>query len=138
MAARAAGGGPGTSRRCVGSCAANRPAGRLHGPRHRPLRRRGRPPGALRAAINPYYRAAFRANPLAQARGLRRVDIPTLIIWGDQDRSLGRELAQRADRAWVPDVRVERIAEGQPLRYKPDDPEQVNQLMVDFLEHIRG
>ena len=30
--------------------------------RHRPLRRRGRQPGALRAAIN-YYRAAFRANP---------------------------------------------------------------------------
>jgi epoxide hydrolase 4 len=37
--------------------------------------------GALRAAIN-YYRAALRANPLAQARSLRRVDTPTLIIWG--------------------------------------------------------
>ena len=37
--------------------------------------------GALRAAIN-YYRAALRANPLAQARSLRRVDTPTLVIWG--------------------------------------------------------
>ncbi len=92
-------------------------------------------PGALRAAIN-YYRAAFRANPLAQAHGLRRVDIPTLIIWGDQDRSLGRELAE-PDRAWVPDVRVERIAEASHW-VQADDPERVNQLMVDFLEHIRG
>ena len=92
-------------------------------------------PGALRAAIN-YYRAAFRANPLAQAHGLRRVDIPTLIIWGDQDRSLGRELAE-PDRAWVPDVRVERIAEASHW-VQADDPERVNQLMVDFLEPIRG
>jgi pimeloyl-ACP methyl ester carboxylesterase len=50
-------------------------------------------PGALRAAIN-YYRAAVRASPLAQAHTLRRVDIPTLIVWGDQDRYLGRELAE--------------------------------------------
>src|SRR4029450_12718730 len=50
-------------------------------------------PGALRAAIN-YYRAAVRANPLAQAHSLRRVDTPTLIIWGDQDRYLGRGRAE--------------------------------------------
>ena len=92
-------------------------------------------PGALRAAIN-YYRAAFRANPLAQAHGLRRVDIPTLIIWGDKDRSLGRELAE-PDRDWVPDVRVERIAEASHW-VQADDPERVNQLIVDFLEPIRG
>jgi epoxide hydrolase 4 len=41
---------------------------------------------------------------------LRRVDTPTLIIWGDQDRYLGRELAE-PDRAWVPNMRVERITE---------------------------
>jgi epoxide hydrolase 4 len=38
-------------------------------------------PGALRAAVN-YYRAAFHANPLVPARSLRRVDTPTLVIWG--------------------------------------------------------
>jgi epoxide hydrolase 4 len=91
-------------------------------------------PGALRAALN-YYRAAFRANPLAQVRSLRRVDIPTLIIWGEQDRYLGRELAE-PDRAWVPDVRVERIAEASHW-VQADAPERVNQLMVDFLlEHM--
>jgi pimeloyl-ACP methyl ester carboxylesterase len=90
-------------------------------------------PGALHAAIN-YYRAAFRANPLAQVRNLRRVDIPTLIIWGDQDRYLGRELAG-PDRAWVPNVRVERIAEASHW-VQADAPERVNRLMVDFLDHM--
>jgi epoxide hydrolase 4 len=113
---------PGTSGPCAGPYASNRP---------------GRAPSRLRtstAALN-YYRAAFRANPLAQVRSLRRVDIPTLIIWGEQDRYLGRELAE-PDRAWVPDVRVERIAEASHW-VQADAPERVNQLMVDFLlEHM--
>ena len=92
-------------------------------------------PGAMRAAIN-YYRAALRANPLARAHTLRCVDIPTLIIWGDQDRYLGRELAE-PDPAWVPDVRVERIADASHW-VQADAPERVNQLMVDFLQPIRG
>jgi pimeloyl-ACP methyl ester carboxylesterase len=92
-------------------------------------------PGAMGAAIN-YYRAAVRANPLAQAQTLRRVDIPTLVIWGDQDRYLGRELAE-PDHAWVPEVRVERIAEASHW-VQADAPERVNQLMVDFLQPIRG
>jgi pimeloyl-ACP methyl ester carboxylesterase len=92
-------------------------------------------PGALRAAIN-YYRAAVRANPLAQVHTLRRVDAPTLVIWGDQDRYLGRELAE-PDRAWVPDVRVERIPQASHW-VQADAPERVNQLMMDFLQPISG
>jgi hypothetical protein len=45
----------------------------------RALRQQPTRPGTMRAAIN-YYRVAFRANPLARVRSLRRVDIPTLII----------------------------------------------------------
>jgi epoxide hydrolase 4 len=93
-------------------------------------------PGALRAAIN-YYRAAFRANLPAQVHSLRRVDVPTLVIWGDQDRYLGRELAE-PDPAWVSDARVERIAEASHW-VQADAPERVSQLMVDFLlEPIGG
>jgi pimeloyl-ACP methyl ester carboxylesterase len=92
-------------------------------------------PGAVRAAIN-YYRAAFRANPLARVRGLRRVDAPTLVIWGENDRYLGRELAE-PDPAWVPDVRVERVA-GASHWVQADAAERVNQLMVEFLAPIRG
>ncbi|MFL6272680.1 MAG: alpha/beta fold hydrolase, partial [Actinomycetes bacterium] len=92
-------------------------------------------PAPCGPAIN-YYRAALRANPLAPVQTLRRVDIPTLIIWGDQDRYLGRELAE-PDRGWVPDVRVERIAEASHW-VQADAPERVNQLMVDFLQPIAG
>ena len=93
-------------------------------------------PGAMRAAIN-YYRAALRPNPLAQVHLLRRVDTPTLIIWGERDRYLGRELAE-PDPAWVSDVRVERIADASHW-VRADAPERVNQLMVDFLlEPIGG
>jgi hypothetical protein len=55
---------------------------------------------------------------------------------GEQDRRLRRELAE-PDRAWVPDVRVERIAEASHC-LQADAPERVNQLMLDFLESIRG
>jgi hypothetical protein len=55
---------------------------------------------------------------------------------GDQDRYLGRELAE-PDRAWVPEVRVERISEASHW-VQADAPERVNQLMLDFLEPIRG
>jgi pimeloyl-ACP methyl ester carboxylesterase len=92
-------------------------------------------PGAMRAAIN-YYRAAVRTNPLAQWRSWRRIQAPTLIIWGEQDRYLGRELAE-PDRAWVPDVRVERIAQASHW-VQADAPERVNQLMLDFLTLPHG
>jgi pimeloyl-ACP methyl ester carboxylesterase len=50
---------------------------------------------------------------------------------------LGRELAE-PDRAWVSDVRVERIAEASHW-VQADASERVNQLMVDFLlEPIGG
>jgi epoxide hydrolase 4 len=65
---------------------------------------------------------------------LRRVDIPTLVIWGDQDRYLGRALAE-PDRGWVPDVRVERIPEASHW-VQADAPERVNRLIVDFLDHM--
>jgi epoxide hydrolase 4 len=77
-----------------------------------------------------------RANPLAQVHTVRRVDIPTLVIWGDQDRYLGRELAE-PDRAWVPEVRVERIPQASHW-VQADAPERVNQLMVEFLQPIGG
>ena len=98
---------PGTSRRCAGPCDANRP-GRVPS-RSRtstatspppPSQAPCAPPFSVQAIIqllpyhSNYYRAAFRANPLAQVHSLRRVDIPTLIIWGEHDRYLGRELAQ--------------------------------------------
>ncbi len=48
-------------------------------------------PNALRAMLD-WYRAALR-HPPARGRGAR-ITVPTLLIWGAQDRFLGSEMAQ--------------------------------------------
>ncbi|HZS01679.1 MAG TPA: alpha/beta fold hydrolase [Chloroflexota bacterium] len=88
-----------------------------------------RRPRAFRGAIN-YYRA-FVQYGLAERRLLRRIDIPTLVIWGERDRYLGRELAAPPP-AWVPTCRVERLPDASHW-LQSDQPERVNALLLDFL-----
>lgn len=87
-----------------------------------------RPPGALTAAIN-YYRAAFRElGP--NATPPRRVTAPVLVLWGEQDRFLGPELAE-AGSEWVPNGRVRRVPEaGHWIQH--DVPDLVNEELVRF------
>ena len=87
-------------------------------------------PGALTAAIN-YYRAAVRRNPFESARMLRQIDVPALLIWGEQDPYLGIELTEGLER-WVPGIRVERIPEASHW-VQVDAAERVNELMIEFL-----
>ncbi|MCH8025455.1 MAG: alpha/beta hydrolase [Chloroflexi bacterium] len=87
-------------------------------------------PGALTAAIN-YYRATFRRNPAEALRMLRQIDSPTLLIWGEDDPYLGIKLTEGLVE-WVPDIRVERIANASHW-VQVDAAERVNQLMIDFL-----
>lgn len=47
-------------------------------------------PGALTGMLN-WYRAMLRHPP--RARGSNRVTVPTLILWGERDRYLSKELA---------------------------------------------
>lgn len=86
-------------------------------------------PGALTAAIN-YYRAALLRG---RVRGpVRRIiEAPVLVIWGNQDRYLGRELAE-PDRELVPNLRVERIPDAGHWVHL-EQPESVNSLLLDFL-----
>ena len=92
-------------------------------------------PGALTASIN-YYRALFRRAGQAQA-GVRRIDAPVLVIWGEQDAFLGVELAEPG-RKWVPNCRVERIPDASHW-VQADRPERVNALLTAFLaEGSRG
>ena len=87
-----------------------------------------RPAGALTAAIN-YYRAAFR-NLGPNATRPRRVDHPTLVLWGDRDRFLGPELAEPGSE-WVPNARIRRVPEaGHWIQH--DVPELVNDELVRF------
>ncbi len=120
-------------------------------------------PGALTAALN-YYRAAARRGaresaaqlrsalpavlqPLLNAlfggggppppRGWAPVEAPTLLVWGERDSALGRELTEG----------MEPLTAGPfELVYLPDCahwvqqecPEDVNRLLLDFLERYAG
>jgi pimeloyl-ACP methyl ester carboxylesterase len=87
-------------------------------------------PGATTAMIN-YYRCSVR-TPQKQAKAaIRRISAPTLVIWGQQDRYLGRTLAE-PHRDDVPNlVGVERLANASHWVHH-DEAERVNQLLVDF------
>ena len=87
-------------------------------------------PGALTAAIN-YYRAAVRRSPFESGRMVRQIDVPTLLIWGEQDPYLGLELTADLEQ-WVPSIRVERIPESSHW-VQVDAAERVNKLMIGFL-----
>src|SRR5262249_32563711 len=86
--------------------------------------------GALRGGIN-YYRAAMRAAALGRLPRFRRIESPVLVIWGEKDKSLGREMA-RPDAEWVPNARVEFVPEASHWVQR-DAPDKVNALLVDFL-----
>jgi epoxide hydrolase 4 len=88
-------------------------------------------PGALTAAID-YYRAALRQGPNGLFRGTgMRVRAPTLLIWGEDDQALGKELTYGTER-FVPDLRVRYIARcGHWVA--EERPEQVNQYLLEFL-----
>jgi epoxide hydrolase 4 len=87
-------------------------------------------PGFATAAIN-YYRAGFRQTPRrAQAR-IRRVEAPTLVIWGERDRYLRSALAE-PDRGDVPNLaRVVRLPDASHW-VQHDEPERVTELLVEF------
>lgn len=85
-------------------------------------------PGALTGGMN-YYRALIR-HPQA-AGAVQRIDAPVLVIWGEQDRYLGPELAEPSPK-WVPNCRVERLP-GASHWVQADAPERVNALLTGFL-----
>ncbi|HEU0052273.1 MAG TPA: alpha/beta hydrolase [Longimicrobium sp.] len=83
-------------------------------------------PGAITAMLN-YYRAARRVpNPRT-----RRIDAPTLVIWGEKDPHLNVENTVGLE-PHVPSVRVERIPDASHW-VLADAPDRVNELMIAFL-----
>jgi pimeloyl-ACP methyl ester carboxylesterase len=93
-------------------------------------------PGAATAALN-WYRALFRRNPLELRRALRRpVVCPALVVWGERDPYLGRELAHPPPEL-VADARVERLPE-QAHWPHCENPERVNELLLEWLRASAG
>ena len=88
-------------------------------------------PGALIAALN-YYRALFRRNPLKARSLLRSIEAPVMVIWGERDRYLGKELAEPAP-SWVPNLRLEWLPHASHF-VAEDQPDEVNSLLLEFLK----
>jgi pimeloyl-ACP methyl ester carboxylesterase len=54
-------------------------------------------PGALTAMIN-YYRALIRGRKRQRSRRRGTIEVPTLMLWGEVDAALGKELTYGTDR----------------------------------------
>jgi pimeloyl-ACP methyl ester carboxylesterase len=88
-------------------------------------------PGALFGMLA-YYRAAFRYRPKARHPKLKT---PTLMIWGEEDTALGKELTYRTDE----------LVEDLTIRYLPrvshwvqqEAPETVNAILAAWLKGER-
>jgi pimeloyl-ACP methyl ester carboxylesterase len=87
-------------------------------------------PGAATATIN-YYRSSVRTSPKTAEAQIRPVSAPTLVIWGEQDRYLGSELAEPGHDD-VPNLdRVERLPDASHWVHH-DEHERVTQLLIEF------
>jgi pimeloyl-ACP methyl ester carboxylesterase len=84
----------------------------------------------LRGGVN-YYRAAARQAAMGRARSWRRIEIPTLVLWGERDRFLGKELADPG-LAMVPLRRLEFVP-GASHWVQQDAPDCVNGRLLEFL-----
>jgi pimeloyl-ACP methyl ester carboxylesterase len=92
-----------------------------------------RQPGAVTSGIN-YYRAGFREFRRSRT-GYRVVAAPTMMIWGEGELYLNRELAE-LPREWVPDARIERVPRACHW-VQADAPDRVNELLLDFFATAR-
>lgn len=96
-------------------------------------------PGAITGGLN-YYRAAGmgdqvrRGQPAEAQAALQamRVEVPTLVIWGEEDRFLLPGLTEGIEE-WVPDVRVEILA-GCGHWTPQEAAGEVNRLIREFVD----
>ncbi|SEL28583.1 Pimeloyl-ACP methyl ester carboxylesterase [Sphingomonas palmae] len=87
-------------------------------------------PGAATAMIN-WYRAAARHRDAMKLRNGGRVEVPTLIVWGEEDSALGLETLNGTER-FVPDLTIRRLP-GVSHWVQQEAPEAVNAILADWL-----
>jgi pimeloyl-ACP methyl ester carboxylesterase len=88
-------------------------------------------PGALTAMVN-YYRAALRGGGRRQvALGFPRIERPTLMIWGEEDRALGIETTYGTEE-YVADLTL-RYLPGVSHWVQQEAPEKVNAMLEAWL-----
>jgi pimeloyl-ACP methyl ester carboxylesterase len=89
-------------------------------------------PGALTAMLN-YYRANVFA--LGKTRATPRIEVPTLMIWGEQDTALGVELSNGYE-PYVSDFTLNRLPDVSHW-VQQEAPEAVNARMAAWLKAKR-
>jgi pimeloyl-ACP methyl ester carboxylesterase len=95
--------------------------------------------GDMSGPVN-YYRAIARETVRDEILSLLpdpverdgTVDVPTLVVWGEQDQALSVKLLDGLDE-WVPDLRIERLPNASHW-VQADAPEDVNDVLLDFLD----
>jgi pimeloyl-ACP methyl ester carboxylesterase len=88
-------------------------------------------PGALTAMVH-YYRALLRGGSRRQrALGTPIIEIPTLLLWGEEDRALGIETTYGTDR-YVADLTL-RYLPGVSHWVQQEAPEAVNAMLEAWL-----
>ena len=69
-----------------------------------------------------------RTNPI--------INIPTLLIWGEQDVALDIALTRSLEQ-WVPNIQIHRIPDSGHW-VQQEKPEEVNTVMLEFLTRLSG
>lgn len=89
-------------------------------------------PGALTAMVD-YYRALVRGGGANRMRslGFPRIDVPTLMIWGEQDTALGVELTVGTE-DFVSDFTLHRLPDASHW-VQQDAPDEVNARLTAWL-----
>jgi pimeloyl-ACP methyl ester carboxylesterase len=98
-------------------------------------RRAAQEPGALTAMVN-YYRALVRGGGARRMRslGFPKLDVPTLMIWGEQDSALGVELTVGTE-DFVSDLTLHRLPNASHW-VQQDAPDETNALLRSWLRKI--
>lgn len=87
-------------------------------------------PGAITAMIN-YYRALLRHRDSVDL-GDGRIDVPTLMIWGEEDSALNIRCTEGTEE-WVPDFTLRRLP-GVSHWVQQEAPQAVNTILGDWLD----
>jgi epoxide hydrolase 4 len=92
-------------------------------------------PGAMTAMIN-WYRAAARHRDGLKLSNGGKVDVPTLIVWGEADAALGIETLDGTER-YVSDLTIRRLP-GVSHWVQQEAPEAVNAILREWLPDLAG
>ena len=85
-------------------------------------------PGAFKGALS-YYRAALKGKPPS---GEGKVTVPTLLIWGEKDQALGKDLTLGMEKYFTSSFKIEYLPNASHWVME-DEPEKVTALILSFL-----